>query len=34
MLRAGHRLDTAREIVDAASEEAAESWAAEIEEEA
>jgi len=34
LLRAGHRLDTAREIVDAPSEEAAESWAAEIEEEA
>ena len=34
MLRAGHRLDTAREIVDAASEEAAENWVAEIEEEA
>jgi len=34
MLRAGHRLDTAREIVDAASEEAAERWVAEAEEEA
>lgn len=33
MLRAGHRLDTAREIVNAASEEAAELWAAEFEEE-
>lgn len=32
MLRAGHALDTAREIVDAASEEAAELWAAEVEE--
>lgn len=31
MLRAGHALDTAREIVDAASEEAAELWAAEVE---
>lgn len=29
MLRAGHRLDTAREIVDAASIAAAEEWAAE-----
>ncbi|HYD25316.1 MAG TPA: RecX family transcriptional regulator [Croceibacterium sp.] len=29
MLRAGHRLDSAREMVDAASEEAAEHWAAE-----
>ena len=28
MLRAGHRLDSAREMVDAASEEAAEQWAA------
>ncbi len=34
MLRAGHRLDTAREIVDAASGEAAEHWAAELDEEA
>lgn len=34
MLRAGHRLDTAREIVDAASGEAAECWAAELDEEA
>jgi regulatory protein len=34
MLRAGHRLDTAREIVDAASEEAAEQWAEELDEEA
>lgn len=34
MLRAGHRLDTAREIVDAASAEAAEWWAAELEDEA
>jgi regulatory protein len=34
MLRAGHRLDTAREIVDAASEDAAERWVAELEEEA
>jgi hypothetical protein len=33
MLRAGHRLDTAREIVDAASEESAECWAAELDEE-
>ena len=32
MLRAGHRLDTAREMVDAASEEAAEQWAAEFDE--
>ena len=29
MLRAGHRLDSARQLVDAASEEAAEAWAAE-----
>lgn len=29
MLRAGHRLDSAREMVDAASEQAAERWAAE-----
>jgi regulatory protein len=29
MLRAGHPLDSAREMVDAASEEAAEQWAAE-----
>jgi regulatory protein len=34
MLRAGHRLDTAREIVDAASQEAAERWAEECDEEA
>jgi regulatory protein len=33
MLRAGHRLDTAREIVDASSEDAAELWVAEAEEE-
>lgn len=32
MLRAGHRLDSAREMVDAASEEAAERWAAELDE--
>lgn len=31
LLRAGHRLDSVREMVDAASEEAAERWAAEIE---
>lgn len=31
MLRAGHPLDSAREMVDAASEEAAEQWAAEFE---
>lgn len=31
MLRAGHRLDTARELVNAASVEAAELWAAEAE---
>jgi regulatory protein len=31
MLRAGHRLDSAREMVDAASVEAAERWAAEAE---
>ena len=30
MLRAGHPLDSAREMVDAASEAAAEQWAAEI----
>jgi regulatory protein len=28
MLRAGHRLDSARELVDAPSVEAAEDWAA------
>jgi regulatory protein len=28
MLRAGHPLDSARELVDAASEAAAEDWAA------
>ena len=33
MLRAGHPLDSAREMVDAPSEEAAEQWAAEVEEE-
>ena len=33
MLRAGHPLDSAREMVDAASEEAAEEWAAEADEE-
>ena len=33
MLRAGHPLDSARELVDAASEEAAEQWAAEPDEE-
>jgi len=33
MLRAGHPLDSAREMVDAASEDAAEQWAAEVEEE-
>jgi regulatory protein len=33
MLRAGHRLDSAREIVDASSAEAAEQWAAEAEDE-
>ena len=33
MLRAGHRLDTAREIVDAASVAAAEDWAAQAEDE-
>jgi regulatory protein len=32
MLRAGHTLDSAREIVDAASEAAAERWAAECDE--
>lgn len=32
MLRAGHRLDTARELVNAISVEAAEQWAAEHEE--
>lgn len=34
MLRAGHRLDSAREMVDAASEQAAELWAAEADDEA
>ncbi len=33
MLRAGHPLDSAREMVDAASEEAAERWAAECDDE-
>jgi regulatory protein len=33
MLRAGHRLDSAREMVDAASIEAAERWVAEADEE-
>jgi regulatory protein len=33
MLRAGHRLDSAREMVDAASEQAAEEWAAELDNE-
>ncbi len=33
MLRAGHTLDSAREMVDAASEEAAEQWAAECDDE-
>ena len=33
MLRAGHPLDSAREMVDAASEAAAEAWAAELDEE-
>jgi regulatory protein len=33
MLRAGHPLDSAREMVDAASEEAAEQWAAEFDDE-
>jgi regulatory protein len=33
MLRAGHRLDSAREMVDAASVAAAEKWAAEAGEE-
>jgi regulatory protein len=33
MLRAGHSLDSAREMVDAASEEAAERWAAERDDE-
>jgi regulatory protein len=33
MLRAGHPLDSAREMVDAASEEAAEQWAAELDDE-
>jgi len=32
MLRAGHRLDSARQMVDAASEQAAEQWAAEADE--
>jgi len=32
LLRAGHPLDSAREMVDAASEEAAEQWAAEYDE--
>ncbi len=33
LLRAGHSLDTARQLVDAATEEEAEDWAAEIEDE-
>ncbi|MEO6387412.1 MAG: RecX family transcriptional regulator [Croceibacterium sp.] len=33
MLRAGHRLDSAREMVDAATEAAAEQWAAELDDE-
>ncbi|HEU4651333.1 MAG TPA: RecX family transcriptional regulator [Croceibacterium sp.] len=33
MLRAGHTLDSAREIVDAASEQAAEQWAADCDDE-
>jgi regulatory protein len=33
MLRAGHSLDSAREMVDAASERAAEQWAAELDDE-
>ena len=33
MLRAGHSLDIARQMVDAASPEAAEEWAAEHDEE-
>jgi len=33
LLRAGHRLDSAREIVDASSAEAAEQWAAEADDE-
>jgi len=33
MLRAGHALDSAREMVDAASEQAAEQWAAECDDE-
>jgi len=33
MLRAGHALDSARELVDAASVEAAEDWAAQLSEE-
>jgi regulatory protein len=33
MLRAGHSLDSAREMVDAASEQAAERWAAELDDE-
>jgi len=33
MLRAGHPLDSAREMVDAASEAVAEGWAAELDEE-
>src|SRR5690606_35862293 len=33
MLRAGHPLDSAREIVDAASESAAEPWAAQYDDE-
>jgi len=33
MLRAGHSLDSAREMVDAASEQAAEQWAAECDDE-
>jgi regulatory protein len=33
MLRAGHTLDSAREMVDAASEQAAEQWAAECDDE-
>ena len=32
MLRAGHRMDSARELVDAATAEAAEDWAAQAEE--
>ena len=33
MLRAGHTLDSAREMVDAASEQVAEQWAAECDDE-